>query len=47
MGKKTKMKTMSLSEFTADTVINDPQALPTAPREDRCAGRRAQGPELT
>jgi len=35
MGKGQKAKkTMSLQEFTADTVQNDPTALPTAPRED-------------
>ena len=35
MGKgQKKGKTMSLQEFTADAVQNDPTALPTAPRED-------------
>eukprot|EP00966_Prymnesium_polylepis_P176009 4074053-Prymnesium_polylepis.1 len=38
MGKnKPKMKTMSLSEFAGDTPAISQDALPTAPREDRCA----------
>ena len=33
-GQKMKGKSISLQEFTADVVQNDPSALPTAPRED-------------
>jgi hypothetical protein len=33
-GQKTKFKAVSLQEFTADVRATDPNALPTAPRED-------------